>query len=55
MHAFLCARTRIVPPFPLLVTVINHAQIVTLAATGTDIEKTKDGPFHKDFAVDFIS
>ena len=33
---------------------INNPPIVTLAATGTNTEKTKDGPFHKYFAVNMI-
>ena len=31
---------------------INRAPIVTSAATGTHMEKTKDGPFYKEFSVD---
>ena len=33
---------------------INHAPIFTSAATGTHMEKTKDGTFYKDFIVDMI-
>ena len=31
---------------------INRAPIITLAATGNHMEKTKYGPFHKDLAID---
>ena len=31
---------------------INRSPIFTSADTGTNMEKTKDGPFHKDFSVD---
>ena len=33
---------------------INRSPIFTLAATGTHMKKTKDGPFHKNFVVDII-
>ena len=29
--------------------IIDHVPIITSVATGTDTEKTKDGPFHKYF------
>ena len=31
---------------------ISHAPILTLANKGADLEKTKDGPFHKNFVID---